>query len=47
MQNHPKTLFIPVFLDDTREQSIRDYINKLENTFCESKEKIKKKNYRI
>ena len=25
----PKTLFIPVFLYDTREQSIRDYINKL------------------
>ena len=38
----PETLFIPVFLDDTREQSIRDYVIKLENTFCESKEKIKK-----
>ncbi len=38
----PETLFIPVFLDDTREQSIRDYVNKLENTFCKSKEKTKK-----
>ena len=38
----PETLFIPVFLDDTREQSIRDYVNKLENTFCASNEKIKK-----
>ena len=38
----PETLFIPVFLDDTREQSIRDYVNKLENKLCESKEKTKK-----
>ena len=37
----PDTLFIPVFLDDTREQSVRDYVKQLENTFCKSKEKIK------